>query len=151
MDRRRAVAGAGTRSHRDLGALCRHHWWALRPGVELMPRQEQGIEYYLTSGEEKRYRVRWEEDGKHRSRSFRRLAGDNGARAFYRQRRETQEPGERVGDAGGQELTLAIFVADVWAPKARRRLAPTTWKRDTTVYNNHILHQLGGRPIGKLG
>lgn len=115
-----------------------------------MPRQEQGIENYLTKGGEKRYRVRWEEDGKHRSRSFRRLAGDNGARAFYRRVRETQEAGERVVEAGGQELTLAVFVADVWAPKAKRRLAPKTWKRDSAVYNNHILHQLGGRPIARI-
>ncbi|HET7445396.1 MAG TPA: tyrosine-type recombinase/integrase [Solirubrobacterales bacterium] len=115
-----------------------------------MPRQEQGIEYYLTSTGEKRYRVRWEEDGKHRSRSFRRLAGENGARSFYRQVRETQEAGERVVEARTQDLTLAVFVADVWAPKAKRRLAPKTWKRDTTVYNNHILHQLGGRPIARI-
>ncbi|MGD9737525.1 MAG: tyrosine-type recombinase/integrase [Solirubrobacterales bacterium] len=115
-----------------------------------MPRQEQGVEYYFTKGGEKRYRVRWEEDGKHRSRSFRRLAGDSGARAFYRRVRETQEAGERVIDARSQELTLAVFVADVWAPKARRRLAPKTWKRDSAVYNKHILHQLGGRPIAKL-
>lgn len=115
-----------------------------------MPRQEQGIEYYLTSSGEKRYRVRWEEDGKHRSRSFRRLAGDNGARAFYRRVRETQEAGERIVEARSRELTLAVFVADVWAPKAQRRLAPKTWKRDTIVYNNHILHQLGGRAIARI-
>jgi len=44
-----------------------------------MPRQEQGIEYYLTKTGEKRYRVRWEEGGKHRSQSFRRVGGENGA------------------------------------------------------------------------
>jgi integrase len=115
-----------------------------------MPRQEQGVEYYFTGSGEKRYRVRWEEDGKHRSRTFRRLAGDNGARAFYRRVREIQEAGERVVEAGGPALTLAVFVADVWAPRARKRLAPKTWKRDSTVYNNHILHQLGDRPIARI-
>jgi integrase len=115
-----------------------------------MPRQEQGIEYYLTKSGEKRYRVRWEEDGKHRSRSFRRLPGESGARAFYRKVRETQEAGKRVVEARSPELTLAVFAADVWAPRARRRLAPKTWKRDTSVYNKHILPWLGERPIAGI-
>jgi integrase len=115
-----------------------------------MPRQEQGIEYYFTGSGEKRYRVRWEEAGKHRSRSFRRLAGESGARAFYRRARELQEAGEPVSRPRGNELTLAVFVADVWAPKAKRRLAPVTWKRDAAVYDNHILRQLGEKPIARV-
>jgi integrase len=112
-----------------------------------MPRQEQGIEYYFTSSGEKRYRVRWEEDGRHPSRSFRRLSGEHGARAFYQRVRQQREAGARTVEAGAQELTLAVFVADVWAPRARRRLAAKTWERDSTIYNKHILHQLGDRPI----
>lgn len=116
-----------------------------------MPRQEQGIEYYLTGSGEKRYRVRWEEAGRHRSRTFRRLAGENGARAFYRQVRDRREAGEPVsGPERGEDLALAVFVADVWAPKARRRLAPVTWKRDAAVYDNHILRRLGERPIAAI-
>lgn len=115
-----------------------------------MPRQEQGIEYYLTPSGEKRYRVRWYEDGRHPSRSFRRLSGEHGARAFYQKVRRLQEAGARSVEAGSQELTLAVFVADVWAPRARRRLAPKTWERDAGVYNKHILNQLGERPIAEV-
>lgn len=115
-----------------------------------MPRQEQGIEYYLTPSGEKRYRVRWEEGGKHPSRSFRRLSGEQGARAFYQQVRQAQEAGASLVEAGAQELTLAAFVADVWGPRAKRRLAANTWKRDRAVYNKHVLHRLGDRPIARL-
>ncbi len=115
-----------------------------------MARQEQGIENYLTPGGEKRYRVRWEEGRTHRSRSFRQLTGERGARAFRDGMRAAREAGDRFAEAGAQGVTLAAFVADVWAPKARRRLAPNTWKRDTNVYNKHILHQLGGRAIAEI-
>jgi integrase len=115
-----------------------------------MPRQEQGIEYYLTPSGEKRYRVRWWEGEKHPSRSFRRLSGEQGARAFYQKVRQAQEAGARAVEVGAGELTLAAFVADVWAPRAKRRLAPKTWKRDSAVYNKHVLHQLGERPIARL-
>jgi integrase len=115
-----------------------------------MPRQEQGIEYYFTPSGEKRYRVRWREGAKHPSRSFRRLTGEQGARAFYRKVRQAQEAGARVVDAGSGDFTLAVFVADVWAPKAQRRLAPKTWTRDRIVYNKHILEQLGARPIAQI-
>ena len=115
-----------------------------------MPRQEQGIEYYLTPNGEKRYRVRWYEDGRHPSRSFRRLSGEHGARAFYQKVRRLQEAGARSVEAGSQRLTLAVFVADVWAPRARRRLAPKTWERDAGVYNKHILNQLGEHPIAEI-
>jgi integrase len=115
-----------------------------------MPRQEQGIEYYFTPSGEKRYRVRWREGAKQPSRSFRALAGKHGARAFYRKIRQAQEAGARVIEAGVADLTLAAFVADVWAPRAKRRLAPKTWKRDRIVYNKHILEQLGAYPIAQV-
>ncbi len=115
-----------------------------------MPRQEQGIEYYFTQSGEKRYRVRWEEGRRHRSRSFRRLSGEHGARAFYQRVRQQREAGLRTVDAGAQDLTLAVFVADVWAPRARRRLAAKTWERDSVIYNKHILHQLGGLQLAQL-
>jgi integrase len=115
-----------------------------------MARQEQGIETYETPSGEKRYRVRWWESGKHRSRSFRRLSGPRGARAFYQRVRQLQEAGGRALEADADQLTLALFVAQVWAPKAKRRLAPKTWKRDAGVYNKHILEQLGPRPISEI-
>jgi integrase len=115
-----------------------------------MGRQEQGIEHYLTPAGQKRFRVRWWEAGRHRSRSFRRLSGEHGARAFYRKVRETQEAGARLVEAGAQELSLAAFAADVWMPRAKRRLTTKTWDRDRVVYNTHILHQLGGLPIATL-
>jgi len=113
-------------------------------------RRERGIERYHTPSGELRYRVRWWEAGKHRSRSFRALGGEHGARAFHRKMRQAQEAGARVAYAGAQELTLAAFAADVWAPRAKRRLAPKTWKRDRAVYNKHILHQLGAHPIAGI-
>jgi integrase len=115
-----------------------------------MPRQEQGIEYYFTKAGEKRYRVRWEENGKHPSRSFRRLSGSNGARRFYQQLRERQEAGARIVDAREATLTLAVFVADVWAPRTKRRLAANSWQTVSQIYNKHILEALGMRSIAEL-
>lgn len=57
---------------------------------------------------------------------------------------------ERQELKGALELTLAEFVADVWAPRAKRRLAAKTWERDSIVYNKHILGQLGGLPLAHL-
>ena len=51
---------------------------------------------------------------------------------------------------GQSKLTLAEFVADVWAPRASRRLAPKTQERDRVVYRTHILPALGERPIAEL-
>lgn len=115
-----------------------------------MPRQEQGVEYYFTPSGEKRYRVRWEEGRTHRSRSFHQLTGEHGARAFRDKIRSARAAGGSVVEAGAQGLTLAAFAADVWAPKAKRRLAPKTWERDTSVYNKHVLHQLGANPISNI-
>ncbi|MEJ7876699.1 MAG: hypothetical protein WKF62_08560, partial [Solirubrobacterales bacterium] len=47
-------------------------------------------------------------------------------------------------------LTLSAFVADVWAPRAKRRLAPKTWERDSIILNKHILSQLGDVAIARL-
>jgi len=46
--------------------------------------------------------------------------------------------------------TLAAFVDGIWAPRARRRLAPKTWERDSIVYANHIQPTLGERLIAEL-
>ncbi|HVC08057.1 MAG TPA: tyrosine-type recombinase/integrase [Solirubrobacterales bacterium] len=115
-----------------------------------MPRQEQGFEYYLSLNGEKRYRVRWEEGGKHLSRSFVRVAGEGGARAFYARVRERQVAKGRLARVSAVRLSLAEFVADVWAPKARRRVSEKTWKRDVVIYNKHILEALGGAPIAEI-
>lgn len=54
-------------------------------------------------------------------------------------------------DAAREEpLTLSGFVDDVWAPRARRRLAPKTWQRDSVVYEKHIRPMLGGRRVAGL-
>ena len=46
--------------------------------------------------------------------------------------------------------TLAAFAENIWAPRARRRLAPKTWERDSVVYEKHIRPVLGARPIATL-
>jgi hypothetical protein len=45
---------------------------------------------------------------------------------------------------------LARFVASVWAPRARRRLAAKTWERDSVVYEKHIRPVLGELPIAAI-
>ncbi len=47
-------------------------------------------------------------------------------------------------------LTLAAFVENVWAPRARRRLAPKTWERDSIVYERHVRPALGDLPIAAI-
>lgn len=112
-----------------------------------MKRQEQGVQRYTTRSGEKRYRVRWREGGKHRSRSFRRLSGEYGARRFYQRMREAQEADVRVAGPHLTGLTLSTFVEEVWAPRARRRLAEKTWERDLAIYRRHIVDELGGLPM----
>lgn len=46
--------------------------------------------------------------------------------------------------------TLAEFVDEFWAPRARRRFALKTWERDEVVYRKHIKSHLGGRRIATL-
>jgi len=46
--------------------------------------------------------------------------------------------------------TLAVFVEVVWAPRARRRLAPKTWARDSIVYEKHVRPALGDIPIAAI-
>jgi integrase len=58
--------------------------------------------------------------------------------------------GDRAAEAFQGRLTLAAFVGDVWAPRARRRLAPKTLERDSIVYEKHIRPLLGERPIAGL-
>ncbi len=47
-------------------------------------------------------------------------------------------------------MTLVAFVDDVWAPRARRRLAPKTWERDSIVYARHIRPTLGEHSISEI-
>lgn len=49
-----------------------------------------------------------------------------------------------------QQLTLSAFVAETWAPRAKRRLAPKTWERDSIVLRKHILGRLGSAAIAQL-
>jgi len=46
--------------------------------------------------------------------------------------------------------TLAGFVERIWAPRARRRLAPKTWQRDSIVYEKHVRPVLGDRRMAEL-
>ncbi|MEX0972650.1 MAG: N-terminal phage integrase SAM-like domain-containing protein [Solirubrobacterales bacterium] len=48
------------------------------------------------------------------------------------------------------DLSLEEFVDDIWAPRARRRLAPKTWERDSIVYEKHIRPVFGERRIAEL-
>jgi hypothetical protein len=50
----------------------------------------------------------------------------------------------------GPRPTLSEFVDEVWAPRAKRRLAPKTWERDSVVYDKHIVPELGERTIAAL-
>ena len=112
-----------------------------------MPRQEQGIEWYLTPSGEKRYRVRWREGARQRSRSFSRLTGEHGARAFRASVSQAQQSRVPVAEVPVEGPSLAVFVADVWAPKAKRRLASKSWETTCHIYNKHILHRLGDRQL----
>ena len=58
---------------------------------------------------------------------------------------ESQKP---VGVPPGPKL--AAFVADVWAPRAKRRLAAKTWERDAVIYRKHIRPRLGDRRLEAL-
>lgn len=115
-----------------------------------MPRQEQGIEWYRTPSGEKRYRVRWREGGRQCSRSFSRLTGKAGARAFRATVSQAQQARTPVVEESLDGPTLAVFVADVWAPKAKRRLAPKSWETTSQIYNKHVLHQLGDRLLAAV-
>jgi len=116
-----------------------------------MARQEQGIEWYLTPSGEKRYRVRWRERGRQKSRSFARLTGEGGARSFRAEVSRAQEQSRgRAVEPAALGLTLAVFVADAWAPRAKRRLAAKSWETTSRIYDKHILHQLGGLPIAEV-
>jgi integrase len=115
-----------------------------------MPRQEQGIEWYLTPSGQKRYKVRWRENGTHAGKSFRRLTGPDGARAHYQKVRQAQEAGKRVTAAGSASLTLAQFMDEVWAEKREEEVVPGTWEADFARFDNYIREQLGGRPIAQI-
>jgi integrase len=115
-----------------------------------MPGPDRGIQRYRTPGGELRYRVRWRENGRQRSRSFSRLGGEQGARRFQDRLRASRESGGRLVNAAAQQMTLAVFVADVWAPAEERRLQPSSWQTASQIYNKHILHQLGARPIARV-
>jgi integrase len=58
--------------------------------------------------------------------------------------------GDRASAAIHDSLTLAAFVEDVWAPRARRRLASKTWERDSVVYEKHVRPVLGNIPIAAI-
>lgn len=49
-----------------------------------------------------------------------------------------------------QGPTLAMFVEEVWAPRARRRLVAKAWERDALVYRRHIQPHLGALPLAAI-
>lgn len=48
------------------------------------------------------------------------------------------------------QVTLAAFVEEVWAPRARRRRVAKTWTRDSIVYRRHIWPRLGELPLAAI-
>jgi integrase len=50
----------------------------------------------------------------------------------------------------GPGPTLSVFVDEVWAPRARRRLAAKTWLRDSVVYGRHIEPRLGDMALAAI-
>lgn len=57
---------------------------------------------------------------------------------------------DRLERGQGQGPSLASFVTNVWAPRAKRRLATKTWERDAFVYRKHIRPALGRRLIAEI-
>ena len=112
-----------------------------------MPKQERGIEWYETPSGDRRYRVRWWDGKKHRSRSFSKLKD---ARSFYTEARRAAERNQRLSYADTQKLTLAEFVLKTWAPRAQKRLATSTWKLNIHIYNKYILHQIGASRLAEI-
>lgn len=55
-----------------------------------------------------------------------------------------------MGVGNPESPTRAAFVDEVWAPRARRRLAPKTWARDSLIYEKHVRPVLGELPIGTI-
>ena len=45
---------------------------------------------------------------------------------------------------------MAEFAAEVWAPRAKRRLAPKTWQRDSVVFEKHIRGPLGAMALVQI-
>lgn len=108
----------------------------------------RGIETYrVGDNEEKRYRVRWQDGDRRRSKSFSRIKD---ARSFHAQLRIAGENGSRLALPGAGKQTLAEFVKDVWSEKAQARLAPKTYAVHRSIYNSHILLQLGSLPLSAI-
>lgn len=107
----------------------------------------RGIEPY-TTGNGKRYRVRWQSGDERKSKTFSLLKD---AKAFHAQLRIAKETGDpQLKTTGSSKLTLAEFVKDVWSEKAKSRLAPKTYQVHTAIYNKHILRQLGPLSISSI-
>jgi len=108
----------------------------------------RGIEPYSTDAG-KRYRVRWQDGKERKSKSFS-LMKD--AKAFHAQLRIAKENGDQPLKTSGKasKLTLAEFVKDTWSERAKSRLAPKTYQVHSSIYNKHILRQLGPLPISEI-
>lgn len=108
----------------------------------------RGIETYrIGESNEKRYRVRWQEGDKRKSKSFTRIKD---ARSFHAQLRIAGDNGSRLALPGAGKQSLAQFVKEIWSERAEQRLAPKTWEVHKAIYNKHILLQLGSLPLASI-
>ncbi len=112
-------------------------------------RSKPGIESYKLPSGNLRYRVRYRDvTGRLRSRTYR-LIDD--AEEFLHESRLAAARGERIKvKAGDQELTFRRFAADVWIPEQKAISSVAGYDRDRSIYNNHIVRQLGKQPIATI-
>lgn len=93
-----------------------------------------------------RWRVRWREAGRNRSREFERKRD---AEAFDAEVRRRRQLGALATlDAGGESLDE--FVAGTWAPNHAALLAPATQALYTHLYDRHIGPRLGATALRDL-
>jgi integrase len=93
-----------------------------------------------------RWKIRWRQGGRYRSRSFDRK-GD--AVNFGVELRRRQQLGTLAG-LDTSRMTLAEYVAGTWAKAYRANLSESTRRRYGHLYDKHILPELGTIPLGEI-
>lgn len=112
-----------------------------------MPARPTGIEVYETNEGKSRYRVRWREGLKRRSKSFSRL---NDAITFHSKTVTARETGKRVSSVAGSPITVSQFVDQYWLPEHKSRVIRTTYEGDKGRLENWILPWLGHLPMNQV-
>lgn len=96
----------------------------------------------------KRYRVRWVEGGRHRSREFDRKKDAETWDGEVRRRRQL---GPLASQVMVSKQTLAEFWLEEWLPKyAAVNLKQSTVRRYAEVWATHLNPRLGGYPLGEI-